>query len=453
MKQTSQRLSTLKTKLMMLSVATASMACTLLTNVAQAQQVTLDVALGTPAVLADQRQTAFLKVSLTGFELHDETTRPAANIAIVLDKSGSMNGEKMERAKDAAIMAIQRLNQQDIAAVVSYDSTVRVNMPATKVTDKNAFRTSIKRIRANGNTALFAGVSKGAYEVQKFLQRERVNRIILLSDGLANVGPSSPAALGRLGASLGKEGISVTTVGLGLDYNEDLMTRLAGMSDGNHAFAETGNDLAKIFDAEFGDVLSVVAQEVAVTIRCLPGIRPVRVVGRDATIIGQTVAVNLHQLYGEQEKFVVVEVELPAGEEGISQQVATVDVDYFNTVTLQQDQLAGAVEVQYTASEQVVEEALDEAVMTDTVQQIANEMSKQAVELRDAGRKEEAQQRLQESAAYLQRSAQQYNAPVLESLGAEFERDAEAIADEKEWKKNRKVLKKRQYSVEIQQTF
>ena len=444
---------TLKAKATLLAGAVVSALCALPMKTVQAQQVALDVALGTPAVLAGQRQTAYLKVSLTGFELRDETIRPAANIAIVLDKSGSMNGDKIERAKDAASMAIERLNSADIAAIVSYDSTVRINMPATKVTDKKVFRDNIKRIYANGNTALFAGVSKGAYEVQKFLQRERVNRVILLSDGLANVGPSSPAALGRLGASLGKQGISVTTIGLGLDYNEDLMTRLAGMSDGNHAFAETGNDLAKIFDAEFGNVLSVVAQEVTVKIRCLPGVRPIRVLGRDATIIGQTVAVNLHQLYGEQEKFVVLEVELPAGEEGLSQQIAKVNVDYFNTVTRRQDKLAGTAQVQYTVSERVVEEELDEEVMTDTVQQIANEMSKEAVELRDAGRVREAQQRLQESAAYLEQNARQYNAPGLESLSGEFARDAEAIGKDEEWKKTRKVLKKRQYSVEIQQTY
>ena len=87
--------------------------------------------------------------------------------------------------------------------------------------------------------------------------------------------PDSPAALGDLGASLGKSGISVTTIGLGLGYNEDLMVRLAEKSDGNHAFVENSRDLSRIFEYEFGDILSVVAQDVKIKINCLPGVKPV----------------------------------------------------------------------------------------------------------------------------------------------------------------------------------
>ena len=108
---------------------------------------------------------------------------------------------------------------------------------------------------------MFSGVSKGASEVRKFLDSNRVSRVILLSDGLANLGPSTPSELGQLGHSLSKEGISVTTIGLGLGYNEDLMTQLAGMSDGNHAFVQNYSDLTKIFAAEFNTALTVVANQ------------------------------------------------------------------------------------------------------------------------------------------------------------------------------------------------
>lgn len=84
---------------------------------------------------------------------------------------------------------------------------------------------------AGGGTALYAGVAQGASELREFLDPHRVNRIILLSDGQANKGPSSPSELGNLGAALISEGISVTTIGIGLGYNEDLMTQLAPRSD------------------------------------------------------------------------------------------------------------------------------------------------------------------------------------------------------------------------------
>jgi len=171
--------------------------------------------------------------------------------------------------------------------VVTYQSTVNVLVPATKMHDREAVRAAIRRIRAGGNTALFAGVSKGARELRKFLDRNRVNTLLLLSDGLANVGPSSPGELAQLGASLGREGITVTTIGLGLHYNEDLMTRLAMASDGNHFFVEDERDLEAAFATEFSDALSAVAHGVTIHIHCSGGVRPIRLLGRKAQIVGR----------------------------------------------------------------------------------------------------------------------------------------------------------------------
>ncbi|MCP4644119.1 MAG: VWA domain-containing protein, partial [bacterium] len=237
----------------------------------------------------------------------------------------------------AAIMALRRLKRDDIVSVVTYDTTVNVLVPATKVSDLEVIVREIQRIQAGSNTALFGGVSKGAAEVRKFLVDDRVNRIILLSDGLANVGPSSPGALADLGASLAKEGIAVSTIGLGLGYNEDLMTQLAQASDGNHIFAENARDLEVAFNAEFSDVLSVVAQDVTVRIRCPEGVRPVRVLGRDADVVGQTVTTRLNQLYSEQQKYVILEVEVPASSTGSEMELASVGVSYANMDTKTKD--------------------------------------------------------------------------------------------------------------------
>ena len=425
----------------------------LFADAAEAQKIGLNLAVDQPVMLAGKKQSAFLKVSLTGFSLPSNAERTPVNVAIVLDKSGSMQREKIQRAREAAVLAINRLDADDIVSVVAYDQVVRIIVPATKVRDKQAIFAAIDSLEAGGSTALFAGVSKGAQEVRKFLDRNRVNRIILLSDGLANVGPSSPLKLGRLGASLGKEGISVTTIGLGLGYNEDLMTQLAGLSDGNHAFVENANDLTHIFNAEFGDVLSVVAQQVDVQIRCAPGIRPIQVLGRKADIIGQTVYTRLNQLYGEQEKFILLEIEVPAGEVGQRQQLATVDVTYLNMQTRIQDQLSAATAVSFTPSSETVAEATNEKVVTVTVEQVANTISKDAVELRDEGRVEEAQRKLQGAAELVERNATQLQSAPLRSLGRELRKDADALSNEQDWNRARKELRKKQYSRDIQQSY
>ncbi|MGD8236004.1 MAG: VWA domain-containing protein, partial [Chromatiales bacterium] len=182
---------------------------------AQARQIELSAELGTPVVEAGRAHKTFLKISLTGFELSGLKERTPANVALVLDESGSMTGEKLEEAKEAALLAVDLLNGDDILSIISYDSHVKVLVPATRVADKSDIRRAIRAMKAGGQTALFAGVSKGAREIRKFIDKERVNRIILLSDGQANVGPSTTTELGELGMSLGKEGISVTTIGLG----------------------------------------------------------------------------------------------------------------------------------------------------------------------------------------------------------------------------------------------
>ena len=214
---------------------------------AASDQLTLDVSCSNKLLKAGEKQNTWIRVGLQGFKLESDKKRPGVNLAIVLDKSGSMQGEKIKRAREAAIDAISLLQADDIVSIITYDSTVNVLVPATKLTDKADVIAKINSIRPSGNTALFAGVSKGAAEVRKFLDRERVNRVILLSDGLANVGPSSPGELGNLGKSLVKENITVSTLGLGLGYNEDLMVQLANTSGGNHLFIEDAAELADMF--------------------------------------------------------------------------------------------------------------------------------------------------------------------------------------------------------------
>ena len=168
-------------------------------NPLKAEPMELEVELSSPWLLATQPNHAFLKVSLTGAELANPASRPPINVAIVLDKSASMEGENMVRAQEAAKQAIDQLGVQDVACLVAYDSSVRVLVPATRLIDKGAFKAQIDAMIPGGKTALFAGVSKGAYEVRKFLEEGRVNRVVLLSDGKANVGPRTPGDLGEFG--------------------------------------------------------------------------------------------------------------------------------------------------------------------------------------------------------------------------------------------------------------
>ena len=173
----------------------------------------------------------------------------------------------MAAARDGARSALAKLRDSDYVSVVAYDYRGRGRGPgAPRVGPRARSRPASPGWTPRGGTALFAGVVKCAGEVRKFASKNRVNRIILLSDGQANEGPSSPAQLGALGASLAAEGISVATVGLGVDYNEDLMVELAVRSDGSHAFVQHAADLARFLDQELGAVAAVVARDVEVKV-------------------------------------------------------------------------------------------------------------------------------------------------------------------------------------------
>ena len=416
------------------------------------EQVHLDVSLGTPILIAEQKQTVHLKITLRGLPLERSIQRTPVNIALVLDRSGSMHGQKIQRAKEAAIMAIDYLDSQDILSIVSYDDRIDVLVPATKMSDKANIAAAIRRLTARGSTALFAGVSKGGDEVQKFLDKNRVNRVILLSDGIANVGPSSPYALGQLGSKLIKLGISVTTLGLGLGYNEDLMTQLANNSDGNHAFIEKATDLARIFKLEFGDLLSVVAQSVEVTIDCASGIQPIRILGRDGKIKGQRVTTYMNQLYGNQEKYILLEVEVPASAADTHRNLAHIEVNYTNMATQDSGHVSEMSTVQFSRSQIKVEEAIDKEAMISTVEQIAVEKNKAAVQMRDKGRIKDAEKALKANAIYLKQESKKYKSDRLREQGEENEAAAQNLTG-RAWTKQRKQMRKDQYTIEKQQTF
>ena len=419
-------------------------------DVSPVSQLKLNATMGQPVILAYKKQVAYLRVGLKGFKLPTRQDRAPVNVAIVIDKSGSMSGEKIAKAKDAAIMAIDRLNCNDIVSVVTYDSGVNVLVPATKVADKEMILCRIRNIRAEGSTALYDGVRKGARELKKFVCDNRVNRLVLLSDGLANVGPQTPAELGRLGTSLIEDGISVTTIGLGLGYNEDLMTQLAYKSDGSHYFAECANELAGVFDSEFGRALSVVAQEIQVKIKCARGIRPIRLLGRQGRIEGQNVEVFINQLYSEHEKYVMLEVEVPPTASEHKRDIAAVDVSYSNLKTNTTDRFSSQVEVDFSSSKELIERQTNHDVMADVVELIATERNELALKLRDEGKIKQACELLTANGAYLERNGILYDSQKLKKY-AEQQREDRDNMDEANWTRQRKIMREQQFINKSQQ--
>ena len=190
-----------------------------------------------------------VQVEIDGERRRDSAKRSPMNLSVSLDRSGSMEGAKIEKARQAAAMLVDRLDADDTFSMVIYDDRTELLVPPQRVgsrSDREAIKERIEQIRPGGSTALYAGVKLSAEQVRKFQKGDRVNRVILVSDGIANVGPSKTSDLSRLGRELRQEGIGVTTIGVGDDYNEDLMTALAESSHGNYYYVRDAEKLPEI---------------------------------------------------------------------------------------------------------------------------------------------------------------------------------------------------------------
>ncbi len=420
----------------------------------EARDITLKTEPGQHSYYYEKGGKTYLRIDLEGIR-HDDVERPPVNIAIVIDQSGSMGGNKIAQAREAAIMAVERLGPDDMVSIITYSDTARVLIPSTRVTSPTAFRHKIRSIRAGGRTALYAGTKLGIDEIVEYLDENKVNRVILLSDGLANVGPSKPSDLAKLGQKAAGKGISITTIGLGLGFNEDLMTKLAYASDGNHAFVRHERDLVGIFNKEFGDVLSVIAQDVEIIIDCHIGFQPIRVLGRRADISGQKVHLKMNQLYGAQQKQIILEVELSENMQEGEIPLADVRVDYRSLKEKSRKSLRNTARVNFTKDKSSAERSINKRVMSSVVEQIATEYNEKAVSLRDKGKIKEARKVLQDNAAYLQQEAQNLGdeyAGSLNDLARKNKMDSENL-EEGRWTASRKNMKARQYKLKTQQSY
>lgn len=394
-------------------------------------------------------ESVVVKVSLKGGKV-ETLTRPAVNLAIVIDRSGSMEGEKIVRAREAAIAAVERLDERDRVSVIIFDEEIETIVPAQSAANIKEIVRKIQRIEARGSTAIFGGVSHAASEIRKNLDRGMINRIILLSDGQANVGPASPHELGRLGVAMMKEGISVSTVGVGLGYNEDLMTALAGKSDGNSYFVENSDDLPRIFSTELGDVLSVAAKKVKLTVRFSKGATPVELIGRDGRIADGVVTIDFNQIYSGQEKYVLIRTEFTVGENGERRNFALAEATYEEPVSSDLAKTFAHGVVSFSDDRVIVKKSADLKVVKEVVYNINAVEMERAVKFSDEGKKAEAAKVIGANIDRLTEAAAAYDLSF-EPEVAEQKALQEESSQGKFAPKSRKSVITRSYEIRTQQ--
>jgi Ca-activated chloride channel family protein len=196
--------------------------------------------------------------------------RPPLSLAIVIDRSGSMEGEPLANAKAAAAKLVDALSSNDAFTVVTYSTSVETVFQMSRASGRNklAAEQAIEQITSDGNTCISCGIERGASELAHSpLAGEGLMRMVLISDGQANSGLYDRDELAQLATETAAKGVSISTVGVGLDFDEVTMTRLADVGHGHYYFVEDTANLAQMFQTELNGMTETVAADVRLVVQ------------------------------------------------------------------------------------------------------------------------------------------------------------------------------------------
>ena len=278
------------------------------------QAVAMDVRWGNDTIRDGRPST--LQIGFSTELAHDREHLRPLNLAIVIDKSGSMaDFNKLERVKQALLVLVSKLRDTDTLSLVTFDANARVVFPAQRLANRSEVTEIIRSLRPGSSTNLEAGLMLGYKEAEKVFDRESTNRVILLTDGIANQGVISPMQIERESQSFNEQGIDLSTIGVGEDLNKDLLRDLAKSGRGLFHFIADDEDVQKVFASELQSLISPVAKNPELEVTFGSGLRLEHVYGFEPRIGKNSVRIHLDTMNSGMTEVVILRFEPLLGED------------------------------------------------------------------------------------------------------------------------------------------
>lgn len=353
-----------------------------------------DIRLDNPYYLTEgDKKFVYLYLEVKGGEAKTDKKRAPLNLSLVLDRSGSMSGDKLKHAKKAIGFVINQLTQEDILSIIQYDDAVQVVSSSAPLNNKEVLHKKVESIQTGGSTNLCGGMQEGYVQVKSAKKSNYINRVLLLSDGLANVGITEPAQIEKIAQkNFREDGVATSTFGVGADYNENLMTGIAENGGANYYFIDNPDKIPGIFAKELEGLLSVVSQSTKVRINYPTNqLNLVKVFGYPHYIENDEIMVNLNDVYAKEEKAILLKFEVKGKLEKQADFIC--HLSYTDASSLNENKVKQSVTLRPTSDEQAYKQGEDLVVKENIVLFESTDLFDEVMKEADSGNFEKAKEK------------------------------------------------------------
>ncbi len=324
-------------------------------------------------LVAEIPATIDILLRLAAPDAVNDNKRPRLNLSLVIDRSGSMQGRKIIEAREAAKYCIDQLLPADRISAVIFDSDIDILIPSQPVENKELLKRAINSVQTSGSTNLHGAWNSGTNEVARHLNNEAINRVLLITDGQANVGETRSDRLADHSRRAALDGVSTSTIGIGRDFSEDLLLSMAETGQGNAWHVQEPDDMRRIFETELRGLVNQFAHSVKMTITTADGVTVEDILNDFQSLPDQSY--DLPNLRSGSPLEIVVRLKLPALPIGTSE-LARFEISYTNQQTTLRDSVNAVLAAEFASPEEVAELPANSDV-AEVVQLLMNARARQ----------------------------------------------------------------------------